>query len=95
MDDMKLDGSAMLLDGNALAGVLSQVFTAEMTTAIAKCGHCGTRAMLGALRAYQGAGVVLRCPDCDDALVKIVWGDARVWISFAGVQTLDIPLGTT
>jgi hypothetical protein len=87
MDDMRLDG-------NAIAGVLSQVFTAEMTTAIAKCGHCGASEMLGALHAYQGAGVVLRCPQCDDALVKVVWGDARVWISFAGVQTLDIALGT-
>ena len=85
----------MRLDGNAVAGVLRQVFTAEMTTAIGTCGQCGERQMIGALLAYQGAGVVLRCPGCDHALVKMVWGDARVWISFAGVQTLEIALGTT
>lgn len=82
----------MMLDGNAVAGMLRQVFAVEMTTAIGTCGQCGETEPLGALNVYQGAGVVLRCPHCDHPLVKMVWGDARVWISFAGVQTLDISL---
>jgi hypothetical protein len=84
-----------MLDGNAVAGLLGQVFAADMTTATGTCGRCGARDVIGSLHAYQGAGVVLRCPHCDHVLVTIVSGDARMWISFAGVQTLEVAVGTT
>jgi len=81
-----------MLDGNALAGVLREVFAAEMTTAIGTCGQCGAREAVGAAHAYQGAGVVLRCSRCEFALVKIVRADTRLWISFPGIQTLEVPV---
>ena len=31
-----------VLDGNAIGGVLIEVFGTEMTTAVAVCGSCGT-----------------------------------------------------
>jgi hypothetical protein len=31
----------------------------------------------------------MRCPHCDNALVTIVKDDARVWIGFAGVRTVQ------
>ena len=83
-----------MLDGNAIAGLLREVFAAEMTTAIGTCGQCGARDALGSAHAYQGAGIVLRCPHCDHALVKIVQADTRIWIAFPGVQTLEIAVGT-
>jgi hypothetical protein len=82
---------ALMLDGNAVAGLLQQVFAAEMTTAIATCGHCGAGEAVGAIHVFRGAGIVLRCPHCDNALVKIVRNDdTRVWIGFQGVRTLEI-----
>jgi hypothetical protein len=42
------------------------------------------------VRVYQGAGIVLRCPHCDDPLVKIVKDDARVWIDLRGMRTLEL-----
>jgi transposase len=30
------------------------------------------------------------CPHCDNALVTIVKDDARVWIGFSGVRTLQV-----
>jgi hypothetical protein len=32
----------------------------------------------------------MRCPHCDNALVTIVEGGARMWIGFAGVRTLQV-----
>ena len=85
---------ATTLDGNAVAGLLREVFAVEMTTAVGTCTHCGTSEVLGVAHAYHGAGMVLRCAECETALVKIVRAGTRVWIAFPGVQTLEIRLDT-
>ena len=81
---------AQMLDGNAVAGLLQEVFAVEMTTAVGVCNTCGATDAVGALHVFRGAGVVLRCPHCDNALVKIVKEDTRVWIGFPGVRTLQV-----
>jgi hypothetical protein len=80
----------LMLDGNAVAGLLQEVFAAEVTTAIGTCATCGAADAVGALRVFQGAGVVMRCPHCDNALLTIVKDGSRVWIGFAGVRTLQV-----
>ena len=80
----------LMLDGNAVAGLLQEVFAVEMTTAIATCGSCGAADAVGATHVFRGAGIVMRCPHCDNALVTIVEDDARVWIGFAGVPTVQV-----
>lgn len=82
----------LMLDGNAVAGLLREVFAVEMTTAVGVCGACGATEAVGAVHVYRGAGVVLRCPHCDNALVTIVRDDTRVWIGFPGIRTLELVL---
>ena len=81
---------ALMLDGNAVAGLLQEVFAVEMTTAGGTCNSCGATNPVGALHVFRGAGVVMRCPDCDEVLVTIVRGDARIWIGFASVRMLQV-----
>jgi Family of unknown function (DUF6510) len=81
---------ALMLDGNAVAGLLQEVFAVEMTTALGTCGKCGAMDAVGAMHVYRGAGIVMRCPHCDNALVRIVKDDARVWIGLQGVRTLQV-----
>jgi len=78
------------LDGNAIAGLLREVFAVEMTTAVGKCNACGETEPIGALRVFRGAGTAMRCPHCDHVLVTIVKDDSRLWIGLAGVSTLQI-----
>jgi len=80
----------LMLDGNAVAGLLQEGFAVEMTTAIATCGTCGAADAVGATHVFRGAGIVMRCPHCDNALVTIVEDDTRVWIGFAGVRTVQV-----
>jgi hypothetical protein len=80
----------LMLDGNAIAGLLQEVFSAEMTTAIGTCGDCGTAGPVGAAHLYRGAGIVLRCPHCDAVLAKIVRNDSRVWIDLTGIRNLEV-----
>ena len=82
----------LMLDGNAVAGLLQEVFAAEMTTAVGTCAGCGAAGPVGAVRVYRGAGVVLRCPHCGDVLAKIVKSDSRVWIDSTGIRTLEVAL---
>jgi hypothetical protein len=69
----------LMVDGNAIAGLLQEVFAIEMTTALGTCGNCGAAEPVGAIHVYRGAGIVLRCPHCNNVLAKIVKNEALVW----------------
>jgi len=45
---------------------------------------------VGAVHVYRGAGIVLRCPHCNNVLAKIVKNDSQVWIDFQGIRTLEL-----
>jgi hypothetical protein len=62
------------LDANAVAGLLHEVFGAEMTDRDSQCAHCGNRAQVGTFRVYdmRGPGVVLRCGTCAGIVIRIV-----------------------
>jgi hypothetical protein len=80
----------LMLDGNAVAGLLQEVFDVEMTTALETCDGCGATAPVGAVHVYRGAGVVLRCPSCGNVLGKLVQGRSQVCISLSGMRVLEI-----
>jgi recombinational DNA repair protein (RecF pathway) len=80
----------LMLDGNAVAGLLQEVFGADMTSAIGSCAACGVTEPVGAIHVYRGAGIVLRCPHCDNALAAIVRDERRVWITFQGIRALEL-----
>ena len=82
----------LMLDGNAVAGMLQEVFAVEVTTAIGMCGSCGAREAIGATHVFRGAGIVLRCAHCDNVLAKIVRDDTRMWMDFQGVRTLEVAM---
>jgi Zn finger protein HypA/HybF involved in hydrogenase expression len=81
---------ALMVDGNAIAGMLQEVFAVEMTTAVARCSGCGASEPVGAVHVFRGAGVVLRCPHCGNVLAKIVHSDTRMWLDFPGMQALEL-----
>ena len=81
----------LMLDGNAAAGILQQVFAAEVTMARGTCAGCGQVDVLGAVSVYPGGpGMVLRCRHCDSVLVKISTDGNRVWLDMRGVRTLEL-----
>jgi Family of unknown function (DUF6510) len=80
----------LMLDGNAVAGLLQEVFAVEMTTAVGTCAGCGAAGPVGAVHVYRGAGIVLRCQHCGNTLAKIVKGDSRAWIDLTGIRVLEV-----
>ena len=79
---------ALMLDGNAVAGLLQEVFAVEMTTAIGTCAACGAQCAVGAVHVFRGAGVVLRCPTCGNVLAKIVERRTQVCVDLSGLRAL-------
>jgi hypothetical protein len=83
------DSDALVLDGNAIAGLLADVFHgAEMTGSVRGCATCGQRHAIGEHRLYRGAGYVLRCPGCSDVALTVVEGDGRREARFWGSWTV-------
>jgi hypothetical protein len=80
-------GEALRLDGNAAAGILSEVFVPEVTTARTTCSNCGTIRALGALLAYtHGMGTVLRCPSCDAVVLRVARPRTHLWLDLTGAR---------
>ena len=78
------------LDGNGIAGLLVEVFGAEMTTISRRCQSCGQRNAVGAHRAYAGAGTVLRCPVCGDVALIIATLPDRYVVEMRGAWRLEV-----
>jgi Family of unknown function (DUF6510) len=83
-----MESESLHTDGNEMAGILQEVFVAEITAAPRVCQSCHTENPVGAHRLYHGAGLVLRCPHCGDiAASVVVRPDANV-ISLHGTWSL-------
>ena len=66
-------GEALMLDANAAAGVLFDIFNTEMTSSPTECAYCGREGEVGMLLAFMhGPGVVLRCPTCQNVVLRMV-----------------------
>jgi Family of unknown function (DUF6510) len=79
------------LDGNAIAGLLLDVFGAEMTTATGVCAHCGASGLLAEQMVYNRApGTVVRCRSC--TWVLMVLADVRgiYCVDLRGLVTLEL-----
>jgi uncharacterized Zn finger protein len=75
----------LVLDGNAVAGTLSEIYGDDMTTVLAECGSCGKVDPIGGLMAYVHApGIVLRCTSCSTVLLRIVRTPKRTHIDVRG-----------
>jgi hypothetical protein len=88
---MTMDAAEMKVDGNAIGGLLREIFTMEMTSAVTTCAGCGTVNPVGRVDVYmQAPGVVVRCPACEQVLMLIVRGGGRYWIDLRGTQCLEL-----
>lgn len=86
-----MGGSDTSLDGNAIGGLLAEIFAREMTTARGTCASCGAERWVAELVVYaHGPGCVVRCPTCDSVLLRIVQTEGRVWLEARGLRSLEI-----
>jgi uncharacterized membrane protein len=79
-----------VLDGNAIGGMLIEVFGTEMTTAVSTCGVCGTVGQVAELAVYRlGLGTVVRCRVCDNVLMVFVQVRGVTCVDLRGMASLN------
>jgi hypothetical protein len=72
-----------VLDGNAIGGLLIELFGTEMTAAVGTCGVCGTSGHVAEMAVYRSKlGTVARCRVCDNVLM--------VFVEVRGVTCVDL-----
>ena len=82
------------LDGNAAAGMLQAIFPFDMTLVETTCSGCGATNALGATAAYMhGMGTIVRCPRCDNVLIRVGQVKGRYFLDMRGVRVLEIKEG--
>jgi len=80
------------LDGNAIGGLLIDVFGAEMTSASGTCGTCGATGPVAELVVYrQAPGTVARCRACGSILMVFVKVRSMTCVDLTGMASLDRP----
>ncbi len=87
-----METDAMRLDGNAIGGLMLELFGAEMTAARGVCGSCGAVEPLAQTDVYLNApGTVVRCRHCQNVVLRIVRAPGRTWIDLSGMRSIEIP----
>ena len=86
-----LGGEYLPLDGNAAAGILSELFAIDLTVAQLVCTGCSHTHSLAELKLYGlPMGAILRCPDCNDCVLRIVARAPHYWLDTRGVSLLRV-----
>jgi hypothetical protein len=80
------------LDGNAAAGILSEIFVADLTVARVTCANCRINRPLGELIVYaHGMGTIMRCPNCDAAVLRVARTRAHLQLDLTGASLVVVP----
>ena len=78
------------LDGNAIAGLLFDLFGAEMTAVTGVCASCGARGPVAEFEVYVRApGTIARCRSCSSVLMVLVSARGTTCVDLAGLARLD------
>ena len=83
-----------MLDGNAIAGELFELFGREATTLTGSCSTCGKPSMMGELLVYMRApGTVVRCPHCGVVAMVLVRVSGETRLTMAHFHLPEVPGG--
>ncbi len=81
----------LMLDANATAGLLHEIFGLEMTAEPTECANCGNEAEIGTLLAFtHGPGIVLRCSACEQVVLRIVRTPEATYLDARGAVYLRL-----
>jgi hypothetical protein len=78
------------LDGNAIGGLLLEVFGTDLTDALATCANCGTAGPVAETIVYLHVpGTVVRCRNCTALLMVISQVRGVSCVDLTGLAALD------
>jgi hypothetical protein len=91
MEEIRDINYELMLDANATAGLLFDIFGVEMTASPTECASCGNEGEIGELLAFtQGPGVILRCSTCENVVLRIVQTPEEIFLDARGAVYLRL-----
>ena len=83
--------NSAVLDGNAIAGLLADVFGGDLTTALGECASCGAGGPLAETVVYLRApGTVVRCRSCGEILMVLTTIRTVTCVDRRGLAELEL-----
>ncbi len=81
------------LDGNAIGGLLDEVFGGDMTTVTGRCVGCDATWQMAELQVHLHApGTVARCRGCGEVLMVLVRVRGVTCVHLPGLADLGSPV---
>lgn len=78
------------VDGNALAGILSEIFPGDPTLHECRCATCGSTEPLARALVYLNCpGTVVRCPHCSAVMLRLATTPTGTYLTITA--TLRFP----
>ena len=94
MDDPMDPGRDLMVDANAVGGILEAVFGADVTDVPGQCAHCHTVSLVGSMHAWvRVPGTVIRCPVCGEVVLRIVQTDRTTMVDARGAAYIAFARG--
>jgi hypothetical protein len=91
MEETRDINRELMLDANATAGLLREIFGVEMTAEPTECAACGNEAEIGTLLAFvQGPGITLRCSTCENVVLRLVQTTEATYLDARGAVYLRL-----
>lgn len=80
------------VDGNAIAGPLSEVFSQDMTAAEVTCASCGDVSPFATAMVYlKPHAFIVRCHRCDAVLATLLQSGEANSLDLDGIRRIRIP----
>jgi hypothetical protein len=80
------------LDGNAIGGLLFEIFGTDLTDAAATCATCGAVGPVAGTVVYlRVPGTVIRCRNCLGVLMVVSRVRGVYCVDLTGMASLDTP----
>ena len=96
MEEMTDLNRELMLDANATAGLLYEIFGVEMTASPTECANCGNEGEIGELLAFtHGPGIILRCSSCENVVLRIVQTPDEIILDVRGAVYLRLARSNT
>jgi len=80
-----------MLDANAMAGIVHEIFRIEMTESPTECAYYGNEGEVGELLDFtQGPGITLPCVKCEGVALRIVQSSDAIYLDARGAVYLHL-----
>jgi len=87
---MRVEIAAGVVDGNAAAGLLAEVFDADVTALIGVCGGCRAAAPLGeTVVEIDDVAAIVRCRSCTHTLLTVLRTEGGVRVVLGALRELE------